>query len=181
MTLFETLRQLFASLVPELQRLAAVHFRHLDPECQAEAVQNSLALAWQGAVAVARQGQAVEPGLLKSALWYAVRQTKCGRRVEGESRAEDVYKYARKGRVRFQRLELQQFVADTTPIPEQVSFRVDVPAFLGTLTSRQRDLAADLMGGLTTTECADKYGVTLGRISQFRSLFRERFEQFMAG
>ena len=41
-------------------------------------------------------------------------------------------------------------------------------------------MAGDLMAGMTTSECADKYGVTAGAVSQFRTRFKALFETFMA-
>jgi len=55
-----------------------------------------------------------------------------------------------------------------------------VPAFFSTLTSRQRAIAADLATGMATTEAAEKYGVTLGAISQFRARFKQLFDGFFA-
>jgi hypothetical protein len=180
MTSFETQRDAFAGQIAELTCMASAAFRHLDPEARAEAVQNALALAWKAYEALARQGRGDEAGIIKSCLWYSIRQTRAGRKAEGESRAKDAYKNARKGRVRFERAELNHFVGDETPIPDQVSFRLDVPAFLATLTDRQRHMAEDLMAGETTSSVAERYGVTPGAVSQFRTRFKHLFDSFMA-
>jgi hypothetical protein len=83
--------------------------------------------------------------------------------------------------VTFESVTLGSFVSDDTPVPEAVSFRLDVPAFLATLGDRQQRMAADLMTGTTTTECAAKFKVTPGAVSQFRTRFKELFEVYMAG
>lgn len=181
MTSFETQRDAFANQIPELTSMASAAFRHLDPEARAEAVQNTLALAWKAYEALIRQGRGSEDGIIKSCLWYSIRQTRAGRKAEGESRAKDVHKNAHRGRVSFEHAELKHFASDDTPIPEIVSFRIDVPAFLGTLTDRQRRMAELLMMGNTTSEVAREIGVTPGRVSQFRSEFYELFTVFMAG
>lgn len=181
MTSFETHRQSFADQLPDLTIMAAAAFRYLDPEARAEAIQNTLALAWKAYEALIRQGRGSEGGIIKSCLWYSIRQTRAGRKAEGESRAKDVHKNAHRGRVSFEHAELKHFASDDTPIPDQVSFRLDVPAFLSTLTDRQRRMAELLMMGNTTSEVAREVGVTPGRVSQFRSEFLELITVFMAG
>jgi hypothetical protein len=74
----------------------------------------------------------------------------------------------------------EQFVSRSTPIPDAVSFRVDVPAFMKTLSLRNRKLASDLAQNMSTTEAAAKYGVSAGRISQFRREFKQLFDTFFA-
>lgn len=177
----ETHSSTFTALLPEMQRMAAAAFRHLDPEAREEAIQNCLALTWKAYLSLTEQGRADEPGVLKSCLWYSIKQTRAGRRAEGESRAKDAYKNARRGRVRFETVELRHFVSDETPVPDAVSFRIDVPAFLATLNDRQRRMAESLMEGSTTGEVATTYGVTPGAVSQFRTRFKKLFEAYLAG
>ena len=183
MNSFETLRALFTTLIPELTRMAAAAFRHLDQEAREENVQNSLALTWHAYHALTERGRGDEPSLIKSILWYSIKQTKAGRSVPtGEfTKPKCVFNYAEKGRVTLQRIDLRLFVADETPVPDQVRFCLDVPDFLSTLNDRQRRMADDLMTGMATNECADKFGVTAAAVSQFRNRFKELFDVFMAG
>lgn len=183
MTAADTHAARFAAAAEELTRMAAAQFRHLGRDDRDEAVQNTLALAWKSFRSLARQGRADEPGILKSVLWYSIRQTKAGRTVCYSGKAKEGYagEFLGRGRVRFVGDTLDQFVADGTPVPDRVAFRLDVPAFLATLTARQRGMAADLMGGMTTTECAARHGVTPGAVSQFRTRFRDLFEAYTAG
>jgi hypothetical protein len=180
MTTFDRCRSAFTALFPDLTRMAVAAFCHLDAEAQAEAVQNALALTWRAYHALILKGRGGEPDIIRNTLWYAIRQTRCGRRAEGESRAQDAYKRARRGTVQFQRAELRHFVSDDTPVPEAVSFRLDVPAFLATLSDRQQRMAESLMTGMRTKECADEFRVTPGAVSQFRLRFKELFEAYMA-
>ena len=76
---------------------------------------------------------------------------------------------------------MSNFIGRNTPIPDQVSFRLDIPAFFNTLNSRQRAIAADLATGMATMDAAQKYGVTAGAISQFRKRFKQLFDAFFAG
>jgi len=162
--------------------MAAAAFRDLDPEAKEEAVQNTLALAWKSFRALILQGRAGEAGILRSVLWYSIRQTRVGRmlRASDNTKHKDVFVNAKRGRVKFIRSELNHFVSDDTPIPDAVSFRMDVPTFLATLTDRQHRMAEDLMTGETTSTVAEVYGVTPGAVSQFRTRFKKLLLAFMA-
>lgn len=184
MQTFETCKDTFTCLLPELTRMAKAAFRDLRPEAREEAVQNTLALTWKSYHALIEQGRADEPGIFKSVLWYSIKQTRAGRSMPGTGEAEkprDVYRNAQRGRVRFEHVDLRHFVGDDTPVPDAVSFRIDVPAFFATLNDRQQRMAEDLMTGETTSAVAGQFGVTPGAVSQFRILFKGLFEAFMAG
>jgi hypothetical protein len=183
MSSFTTLRDAFGRLVPELTRMAAAAFLSLDPEARDEAIQNSLALAWHAFLALIERGRGEEAGIIKSCLWYSIMQTRAGRTLPSgcETKPKDAYTNAKRGRVRFEKIDLRHLISDETPVPDAVSFRVDVPEFLATLTERQRQIAGALMAGETTSAVAKQFGVTAGAISQFRASFKDRFETFMAG
>jgi hypothetical protein len=182
MSNFNTLRDTFTCLLPDLTSMAAAAFRYLDPEAREEAVQNTLALTWHAFIALIEKGRGDEPGIIKSVLWFSIKQTRAGRTVPsgGESKPKDAFTYSKKGRVRFEKIDLRYFVSDDTPVPEVVSFNVDVPAFFETLNDRQRRMAEDLMAGESTSAVAAKYKVTPGAVSQFRTRFKELFDVFMA-
>jgi hypothetical protein len=180
MSKFDTLKAVFVHRLPELTWMAKAAFRHLDPEARAEAVQNTLALTWQGYRSLIPQGRGEEPSLLLSVLCFSIKRTKCGRMVQGKVRARDITERRRIGKVCFHAVDLDGFVGKWTPVPDQVAFRLDTPKFLSTLPERQRRLAEDLSSGMTTAEAAQRYGVTAGAISHFRVRFRELFDQFMS-
>jgi hypothetical protein len=77
-----------------------------------------------------------------------------------------------------QHLDFNDFVGDSTPIPDQVAFRLDLPQFFETLSERQRAMAQDLATGVTTAEAARKHGVSAPAVSQFRSRFKVLLERF---
>jgi hypothetical protein len=175
-------RTAFEARLPEINRLAGSHFKHLDPDAREEAVQNSVVLAYRYWLRLAEVGKTGED-CFKSAVWWAARHTKQGRQARGcGSEAKCVLDYARrrKGDVAVQGgVDLNSFVGSTTSIPDAVAFRLDVPAFLGTLTERDREIALTLaVDG--TTETARKFGVTPGAISQFRTRFRKKYDEFNA-
>ena len=178
MTDLACLQRFFVELLPEIKRMAESHFRCLDPDKREEAVQNTLALAWKFLHALFRQGRS--PEIWKSVVWYAIKQTKCGRMVQGQPKAKDAYERRRRGRVRFESVHLNDLIGRKTLVFDQVVFRVDVPQFLSTLKPRNQLLACDLAVGMTTTEAASKYGVTPGAIAQFRSRFKRWHDEFFA-
>ena len=64
---------------------------------------------------------------------------------------------------------------------ETAAARMDVRAWLGTLSRQQRRIAKALALGETTNVVARKFGVSPARISQLRSWFRQHWERFQAG
>ena len=166
----------FVNRLPTLRKMARISFRNLPPEC----ITNSVALAWKGFHALARKGREQELGILDSCMRFSIRQTRAGRTPQGCPRKKDVLALRWVGPTRLDDFDLNQFVARNTPIPDAVSFRIDVPAFMVTLKDRQRKMSLDLAGGMSTSECAAKYGVTAGRVSQWRREFKTLFDAFFA-
>jgi hypothetical protein len=178
MTDLNSLHRFFVEHLAEMKRMAESHFRCLDPDKREEAVQNTLTLAWKFLHALHRRGRS--PEIWKSVVWYAIKQTKCGRMIQGQPRAKDAYECRRRGRVRFEQVDLNGLIGRKTLVFDQVVFRVDIPQFLATLKPRNQSLACDLATGMTTTEAALKYRVTPGAIAQYRKRFRRWHENFFA-
>ena len=53
-----------------------------------------------------------------------------------------------------------------TSIADQVAIKLDFVVWLNSLCSRTRRIAIDLARGFSTSEVANKFGVTPGRVSQ---------------
>ena len=173
------LQKSFVRYLPWMRKTARLAFLHLDPEKRAEAVSTTLALAWKAWHRLNERGRAEEPGILKAVLWYSVRQTKAGRRIDSAGKPRDVSALRVYGKVTFEPGCLEDFIGKETPILDQVSFRLDIPAFFATvLTPHQRSLAIDLAEGMSTTEAAAKYKRTPGAISQFRRRFKVLLDRF---
>jgi hypothetical protein len=176
----ETLQEMFVRRMPSLRKMARISFRYLPPEAKEESVTNAIALTWKSIYSLFRKGRAEEPGMVTSSMRFAIRQTRAGRTPQGCPRAKDVLSRRLVGPTRLPDFEPEQFVGRSTPVPDAVSFRVDVPAFLASLSERQRSMALDLAQNMTTTEAAAKYGLSPGRISQFRREFKDKFDVFFA-
>jgi hypothetical protein len=65
-----------------------------------------------------------------------------------------------------------------TPVPEQVAFRFDFPAWRMTRSDRDRRVIDDLMVGERTMDVAERYGLTWARISQLRREFHQDWSRF---
>ena len=65
-----------------------------------------------------------------------------------------------------------------SPVPDQVAFRIDFPAWLATLTERDREAALQLVDGERTRDVAREIGVSKGRVSQIRRELQEGWHRF---
>lgn len=107
---------------------------------------------------------------------------KCGRRVCGKEKAGDVMSSSTQQQEKFVVQTLPAYdtgVDDNeaidalrdntlTPVPDQVQFRMDFPAWVRTHTERTKNVIRHLMVGERTKDVAEKHKTTAGRISQMR-------------
>ena len=182
-------QQPFLEMLPVIKNYARRAFRDLNAEARDDAVQEVVANA---AVAFERLVQLDKADLAYPQVLarYAVAQFRDGRRVGNKLCIREVlssYAQRKKGfRVasleRFDKYTgewLEAVVEDThTPVPEQVAFRIDFPAWLKVLTKRNRRIAEALALGHGTGEVARRFKVSAGRISQLRSQFCQSWREF---
>jgi hypothetical protein len=173
-------QSLFVARLPELQRIAKSAFRHLNPDQQEEAIQNVVTLAWKQYRSLVLKGRADAADMLTSILFYSIRQTKCGRTIEGCPPANDTFEKRRRGETIIEDINVHDLMGRRTEVLDAVSFRVDVPKFFDTLNKRQQQMAHDLALGCSTSEVAESYGVTPGAVSQFRQRFKSLYQEFFA-
>jgi hypothetical protein len=174
-----------------VERHARVFFRHLKcPDRKQDAVNECLALAWKWFVRLAEQGK--DASQFPSALAdFAARRVNGGRRLCGQEKATDVLSPAAQQRRGLTVSPLPdgsslrgnvfaEALADNTvtPIPDQVVFRLDWPAWLRTRTDRDRRLIADMALSERTSFLARKFGISPGRVSQLRQEYHADWEQF---
>jgi hypothetical protein len=154
---------------------------------------DQVAVAWKWFIRATEQGN--NPAEFVSALAsYAARHVHSGWRLCGQERAKDALSPLAQRRHHFTISTLPDFsplsdnpfseaLADNTrsPVPDQVCFRLDFPAWLTTLSARNRDIALDMARGHRTQELARKYVTSEGRVSQLRREFHAAWESFCAG
>ena len=61
---------------------------------------------------------------------------------------------------------------------ETAAARIDVAAWLRTLSKRNRKIANALAGGERSSVVAKQFGLSCGRISQLRDWFRRQWHEF---
>ena len=121
---------------------------------------------------------------------YAIRQVRDGRRVGGRQNAQDIMSPSA-SRLhgftveRFDQRDQQtgilneQLVEDRRAGPAATAAaRLDLAAWLRTLSKRNRQIARALSLGETTCDVAKQFGLTAGRVSQLRVWLRKHWEQF---
>ena len=192
----------FLSIVPRIESHGQVAFRGvLCPQRRADCIAEVVALCWLWFLRLVERGKdpLAFPVVLAS---YAARQVRCGRRLCGQEKGQDVLSglaqrrhgfhveplpysaasYDRLGAVGGQRRQdaLEELLHDNgqTPVPEQVCFRLDFPAWRRTHARRIRRLMDGMMLGENTGELARKFGLSPGRISQLRRDLHNDWRRF---
>jgi hypothetical protein len=183
----------FLQIVPRVALHGRITFRHLrSEEAREEAVAEMLALCWLWFLRLTRRGE--DPTRFPSALaTFAARAVRSGRRLTGQEPGGDVLSPLAQRRHDFvvTRLpavsaqlgtELEEALRDNTvsAVPDQVSFRIDFPAWRASRTERDRRLIDDLMLGERTADAARRHGVSAARISQLRVAFHDDWLRFCA-
>ena len=182
----------FLAILPQLQRHGRIYFRGVRSDRRADLVAETVALAWRWFVRLAERG--TDPTRFAVMLaCYAARAVKSGRRVTGQESDRDALSPLAQMRRCFVVRTLPEFstlsgnplaeaLQDNTqsPVADQAAFRLDFPAWLATLGSRNKSIAQDMALGHRTRELADTYGLSPGRVSQLRREFQDAWERFIA-
>jgi hypothetical protein len=198
------LQAAFLSILPRVELHAQIYFRGLKcPHRKADAVQETLAIAWKWFVRLAEKGKdpLTFPAVFAS---YAARAVKCGRRLCGQEKGKDVLSSLARQRHGF---TLEQLPSSTvtsheerfgtvngqrkqdafeerlrdntlTPVPEQVAFRIDFPAWLTTLTDRERRIVREMANSERTLDISQRFEVSPARISQLRRELHDDWQKF---
>ena len=190
----QALHATFLNLLPRIEEQARFCFRHLPcPHKKAEAMAETVALAWKWFCRLAERGKDVMdfPGAFAA---LAARAVKSGRRAVGMEKTKDVMSPLAQRRFGF---TVEPFSTSTrrsdaaihsvvndkqaidayedrlkdntvTPPPDAAAFRLDFPPFLGSLSPRDRAMAMFLSLGHSNKRTAAKFGVSPGRVTQLR-------------
>lgn len=182
----------FLALVPLIRGVALGYFRFVRcPGRKDDLVSETVALAWAWHRRLLARGR--DPSRFATTFArLAVRAVGCGRRVCGQEPARDVLSHTCQV-TRSVRVvpvtpasvagtpEIRDALADNTrsPVPDQVQFRTDFPAWLGGLPPAKRRIAVTLALGHRTQDVARTFGVTPARISQLRRELRQGYLAFL--
>ncbi len=169
----------FLEMLPSIQRHARISFRHLDPEAREELVQEVVAnslVAFHRLFSLGKTELAYPSVLAR----YGVAQARDGRRVGGHLNVNDVMsRYAQRRRGFEVEWIDHMMPEDRTATPAEVATaRIDIRAWLETLSRRNRAIASLLAVGESTGATAKRFGLSSGRISQLRGELCESWEKF---
>jgi len=161
------------------------------------------ALAWQWYLRLHERGK--DPSdFMKAFTTLLARAVNSGRRLVGAAKAKDAMNPATQRRHGFQveplptsfRTSCDQLYAvpngqelhdtfeerlrenTTTPIPDQVQFRIDWPAWMATLTGRERRMIRVMAKNESTKNLAHQFDLSPARISQKRREFHDEWQRF---
>lgn len=176
----------FATVLPRIVLHARIYFRNLAcDDTRENAVAETVALTWKWFVGLVKKGKRPEEFVSVMAA-YATKAVRSGRRLCGQEKSKDVLSPLAQSRRGFTVSPLPEFSTlvgnefdealqdnTQTPVPDQVTFRLDFPAWLSTRTERDRAIIGELMLGERTLEVSQKYQVSQPRISQLRRDYLE--------
>jgi hypothetical protein len=194
----------YLSILPKIELHGRIYFRHLNPHRKADAIQEMRALAWLWYVRLVDRGR--DPrDFLATFVTLLARSVNSGRRLAGMMKAKDVMNPDPQRRHHFrveplpsttrtfhdhlyssprgQELhdEFEERLIDNTitPVVDQVCFRLDFPAWLETLTPRERRMIAAMARNERTRDLGKEFEVSPSRISQMRREFHDGWKQFI--
>ena len=176
-------------MLPLIRSQARLAFRRLRPEHKNELVQEVIANAYCAFASLVSRGKA-NLAYATPLANFAIRQVIAGRRVGTKLNSNDVSSVVAQRRREFTLQNIpsngsepnvwSEILADDslTPVPDQVAFRLDFPAWLRIQNRRKRELAKFLAVGNSATEAARRFGVSGARVSQLRSELQASWEAF---
>jgi hypothetical protein len=195
----------FLDILPRIEMHGDIYFRHLKPHRKADAIQEMRALGWLWYVRLIDRGRDPQD-FVATFVTLLARAVNSGRRLAGMMKAKDVMNPAAQKRHGFkveplpgstrtfhdhlyssprgQKLhdEFEERLCDNTvtPVPDQVCFRLDFPAFLETLTPRERRMIRAMANNERTLDLSKEFEVSPSRISQMRREFHDGWKHFIA-
>ena len=178
-----TWQSAFVAMLPEIQLKLRLAFCRLDPEAREDAIEEGVVHSLLVYVRLDEQGRA-EAATPSSLAWYSSRLVKRGRPAGGRMNGKEPL--SRYGQISND-IEVEHqpgnwidtLVEDKrASVEDQVAAKMDVSAWFATLTQRTKHIAKDLAFGCSTSEVAEKHGVTAGRISQLRRTLEESWAVF---
>jgi hypothetical protein len=189
----DTIQSDFLNALPRIVRHARVYFRHL--HCRhkkADFVSEVVAICWRWWLRLVERGR--NPRTFVSTLaTFAAKAVRCGRRLCGQLKAKDVLSERAQQRQNFSVSKLPDFSTESTnplaealadntvsPVPDQVQFRLDFPAWTRSRCQRDRRLIHDMATGERTKVLAHRFKLSEARISQLRRDFYEDYDRFTA-
>lgn len=194
----------FLALYLVVERHARIVFRDRRADEREEAVAEAVAAAFEAYIGLKRRGKDPLRDFPSAVATFAALHVKDHRHVGGRSSSTDALspkaRQLRGFRLRSlpcvppagvagpcgaaggrdDREACEELLRDNTmtPVPDQVCFRLDWPAFLRTLSRRDRRLARFLALGHSGKDAARQFGISPARVTQLRRHWRDRWLAF---
>jgi hypothetical protein len=177
----------FVEMLSEIEWRLHQTFRNCDAASRQDAVADGVVLCLLSYRRLHKRGRSVTAASLA---WYAAKQVRSGRGTECQLNSKNpLSRYAQRRRgIRVERLHesdphdrdwIDAVVQDRqSSVLDQVAARLDIAAWLATLSRRTRLIATEWALGGLTAETARKYGVSAGRISQLRRELAESWCEY---
>ncbi|MEX1039829.1 MAG: hypothetical protein WDZ51_04320 [Pirellulaceae bacterium] len=179
----------FLGMLPRIEKYARFHFRGLRGDTLDEAVQEVVCHSCQAYSQLVAQGRA-HVATWSSLAKFALKRYRDGRRVGGSLNVNDICSVHCRRRKGVQVQPLRQWddqgqewteilVEDKKSTPAEIAAtRIDFPAFLATLSPRDRHITERLATGESTGLVSERFGISPGRISQLRKELKVAWERF---
>jgi RNA polymerase sigma factor (sigma-70 family) len=173
----------FVALLPQIHRQAARVFCELNAEAREDAMHEVIAKCFVTFARLVEQGRR-ESAYATPLANYAIKQFRDGRRVGSRLNARDAMSPRARKADRCRVVSLDEkidgqdqvraaLVEDRTAGPaETAAARIDVAAWLQSLSWRKCQIAKVLAAGETTEGVAKQFGISSARVSQIRQELR---------
>ena len=180
----------FVEMLPAMLRILARKFEHQSPESREDLIAEALAAAYAMFVSLVRRGREslAYPTPLAT---FGARHARAGRKLGTPTNSSDVLSQECQAQHEFavERLDVPPkrlkgrwtaiLVEDRHAGPaETAAARIDFDQWLRTLSRRNRRLAESLALGEPTHAAAKRFGISWGRVSQLRRVFKDSWERF---
>ena len=181
------LQERFLVMLPLIRHQACLAFRELTSEAREEAIAEVVANTFSAFARLVSRGKDAYSTPLAQ---YAIRQIRQGRRVGTRLNRRDVMTghAQRLGGMSIKRLDhfddqhrawKEMLIEDRKAGPAEIAAaRIDVAAWLRSLSGRNRRIAETLAMGATAGDVASEFHLSCSRVSQIRNLLAASWESF---
>jgi hypothetical protein len=194
----------FLAILPRIELHGRIFFRHLSPDKKADAIQEMRALAWKWFLRL-HQREKDPCDFLATFITFLARSVNSGRRLAGMAKGKDVLNPLTQRQHNFTVESLPSSIHNShdhrytsphgqdlqdsyeerlhdnriTPVVDQVQFRIDFPAWLQTLTARERRMIRAMARNERTLDLSKQFELSPSRISQLRREFQIDWKRFL--
>jgi hypothetical protein len=175
-------RDRFTERYLELHNKALTYFEHYPPEAKDEAIANAFYLTWYNFRSLVKRRKATDT-TLTTTFWFSCRQTRAGRvmKTDKHSHTRELYDHANRIGAPLQSyFHFDAYISKRASVPDIVSFRIDTPAWLDSLSPELRKRAIELAQGTSAVILAKLWKMSQAYVSMLRRQLSESYQAFMS-